>query len=49
MQKYNKAVIATFFSSFRFWVASPLYPKTPLHKNAPYSGVMRKGHHENTR
>lgn len=36
----NNAVIGTFFASLRFGVASPLYPKTPLHKNAPYSGVI---------
>ena len=29
---HNKAVIERFFASFRFGVAPPLYPKTPLHK-----------------
>jgi hypothetical protein len=31
----NKAVNRTFFASFRFGVASPLYTKTPLHKKRP--------------
>ena len=39
---HNKAVIGTFFASLRFGVATPLYPKTSLHKNAPYSGVIRQ-------
>lgn len=31
----NKAVIGTFFAALRFGVATPLYPKTPLHKKCP--------------
>jgi hypothetical protein len=31
-EKHNKCVIRTFFTSLRFGVASPLYPKTTLHK-----------------
>jgi 3-oxoacyl-[acyl-carrier-protein] synthase III len=30
---YNKFIKRTIFTTLRFGVASPLYPKTPLHKN----------------
>jgi hypothetical protein len=35
MKSYNKAINRTFFTSLRFGVASPLYPKTPLRKKCP--------------
>lgn len=31
----NKTVNRTFFASFRFSVAAPLFRKTPLHKKCP--------------
>ncbi len=35
----NKAFIGAFFASLHFGMASPLYPKSPLHKNALCSAV----------
>jgi hypothetical protein len=40
MKNYNKAV-KSFFTSLRFGVASPPYPKTPLRKNTHYRGVRQ--------
>jgi hypothetical protein len=35
VDKANKFVNRTFFTSLRFAVAAPLYRKTPLHKKCP--------------
>jgi len=43
LKTHNKAVIGTFFASFRFGVASPLYPKTPLHKKCPIQRRYERG------
>jgi hypothetical protein len=37
----NKAVIGTFFASFRFGVAAPLYPKTPLRKKTAHTAASK--------
>jgi len=40
IETLNQFIKRAFFAALRFGVASILHPKTPLHKNAFYKGVI---------